>query len=178
MTSNSLEGFFGRARSEKLFTEEKLNFLRGDKAVIKLAQIIAQIQSKQGPDSGDWFREERYDNIEDCLETHSENLDSLEHFTNELLSSLQTIKKILIPDNGTLTLTIHEDTNIEDIKSQFESIFRQIRPYTEVASKVLNEIKEINPELLFCFFNYQTWGSTWSKELYIPKKNVRFWGMG
>jgi len=40
----------------------------------------------------------------------------------------------------------------------------------EAASKVISEIKEINPEFLYCFFNYETWGSTWSNELYIPKK--------
>jgi hypothetical protein len=170
LNSNNFGQGFGRIPSCKLFTEDRLHFLREEKAVVELAQIIAHIQSKQGPDSGDWLREERYENIEDCLEAHSENLDSFEQLTNELLSSLQTTKELLFPGHQTPTLTIQEDTIIEDIKLQFERIFRQIRSYIEAASKSILKIKELNPELLYCYFNYETWGTTWSSELYIPKK--------
>ena len=162
--------YFGR-NPDHLWTEEKLSELHAEKAVTEMARILALIESRAGPDGGDWTQDERYESIADCLDANCEDLDKLEEYTNEMLSSLQLAKKILIPDSGAeASLTINQSDPIQVVISQFKRIFKNIEIYIDNAAKAVIKINQLNPELLFCFFNYDTWGSTWSTELYIPKQ--------
>ncbi len=62
----------------KIYTEDKLKFLKENETVVNLATIMLKILSKYEPDQINNRREERYEDIHSCLETHSNNIDNFE----------------------------------------------------------------------------------------------------
>jgi|GEM_PF-3700470 len=150
----------------KVYTEDKLRFLKEDETIIDLALVMLKILSKYESEQSTGVKEERYKNIHACLETHSDKLDEFEMMTKELHGYLQKAKESIYSKS----LYINQDTNIEEVKSYFIRIFREIAPYIKEARKIIENLEELNSELLYCFFNHETWGSTWCIELYIPKK--------
>lgn len=150
----------------KIYTVDKLKFLKENETVINLATIMLKILSKYEPDQINSRREERYEDIHSCLETHSNNLDNFEVMIEELHEYLQKAKEIIYNES----LYIHENTKLEEVKSQFIRILGKIEPYIRKAKNIIESIENLNLELLYCFFNYETWGSTWCSEMHIPKK--------
>jgi len=156
-----------------IYTQDKFDFLKKNKTVVDLATILMEVESKYEGDYPKRPHEERYRDIRTCLKSHSDRLDDFEALTTQLLDHFQRAKTFLFETGWAKNLRIDENMNLVNIRKQFEKIMMAIQTEIHAARQVVEAIKELDDELLYCFFNYEAWGSTWCSELYIPRQDYR-----
>jgi len=153
-----------------LYTQDKVEFLLNIPSIENFASILMEIQSKYEPDFPKRPHEERYKNIRECLMTHSNHLDNFEQITVDFRDQLQRAKTFLFETSWAKILHIDNKNDLDNIEFQFKKIMGALEAEAIKAHNLIKKIKTLDEELLYCFFNYETWGSTWCSELYISRQ--------
>lgn len=150
-----------------LLTEDKLNYLRENETINNLAYILSLTQSKQYKDNED---KDRYYGILDCIKANHESLKNFEIHIEGILNLLQKIKTYLYEKN--VFIRINKLNDEYSIKKQFNSILKNVAADILSLRNSVDKIRNLNPELLYCLYNVDIFGSTQCGDLDI--KGIKY----
>ncbi len=156
-----------------MFDEGDFSYLKQHDTVIDMAQILVKVLFKSEPDEVGSKPMERYSNIRTCLTNHSAHIGDFESAVTELVEKLQIAKEALYETHWAKAIRIDQDTSPSDVERQLTRVMGLVTDQIRQAKQLIDRIENFDSELLYCFLNYQTWGTTWCSMMNIPRVYFR-----
>jgi len=159
--------------NSKLLVEDDFKFLEENLVIRNIAELYGIILENYKKDFAAPFNELKYRDIRSCLLTNMENIKEFENKVTTLLHHLNEIKHTIAKKDSHVIITIHEIKNFKkEAEEQFKNILHSNESDSKFALEKIKEIETLNPDLLYCFFNYECWGQTRLGEYGIHKEEA------
>ncbi len=157
----------------KILNENDFKFLKEHSVIRNLAELFGIILNNYKTDIKAPFNSPKYSDIRTCLLTNIEVIKDFENNVDNLLHHLNEIKHSIAKGDSHKVINIHDINNFK--KETTEQLAQLLFSNESDSKSALEEVKKIeglNPDFLYCFFNYECWGQTRLGEYGLHKEEA------